>query len=262
MKALIQKHYEKLILGVVLLAVAATSFWLSIKAGDVAKDLAEKLQTKTSRNQKPLKPVTLDASAEALARLGAASAYKLDGEHNTFNPLTWVYDKDHILHSVIDNGSGGLSFEKAIPLNLTVEFAGVAGTGDPYRYQFTITKDYEKKPADRHPKTTSLSEGQKNELFSLKEVKGPKDAPTELVLEMLDGGEKFSVSAGKPYVTPLGWAADIKSLLDNHVFAAKRASESFTHRNSQYKIVAIQKDELVVSAANGLRRTLKVNAVP
>ena len=257
-----KKHYEKLVLGLVLLAVAATAFWLSLKVSDVRADLDTKLQAKVGGKQKPLKPVTLDASLEALTKLTSAPAFKLDGDHNTFNPWTWMYDNNKVLIKIPDGGGGGLSYEKAIALNLTVEFAGVAGTGDPYRYQFTITRDYEKLAAKRHPTTTSLNSGDKNDLFRLVEVKGPKEAPTGLTLELNENGEKVTLVPGKPFVQTVAWAADIKSQIDQHVFSNKRVDDTFTHRNSLYKIVAISKDELVVSAPTRSRKTLKATPAP
>ena len=55
----LKKHYEKIVLGVVLLGVAATSLLLTMRAGDERQKLAEQLQQKVGGKQKPLKPVEL-----------------------------------------------------------------------------------------------------------------------------------------------------------------------------------------------------------
>ena len=44
----LKKHYEKIVLGVVLLGVAATSLLLTMRAGDERQKLAEQLQQKLS----------------------------------------------------------------------------------------------------------------------------------------------------------------------------------------------------------------------
>lgn len=84
----LKKHYEKIVLGVVLLGVAATSLLLTMRAGDERQKLAEQLQQKVGGKQKPLKPVELAGSIASLERLSKPSVVALSGEHKTFNPGT------------------------------------------------------------------------------------------------------------------------------------------------------------------------------
>ena len=103
----LKKHYEKIVLGVVLLGVAATSLLLTMRAGDERQKLAEQLQQKVGGKQKPLKPVELAGSMASLERLSKASVVTLSGEHKTFNPGTWIRKADATIAPVGDKGGRG-----------------------------------------------------------------------------------------------------------------------------------------------------------
>lgn len=261
----LKKHYEKIVLGVVLLGVAATSLLLTMRAGDERQKLAEQLQQKVGGKQKPLKPVELAGSMVSLERLSKASVVTLSGEHKSFNPGTWIRKADATIAPVGDKGgrgAEGLKLTATHPLNLSVTYASIAGTGEPYRYQFVVAGDYEKQPAKRRPKTISLTEGTKNDLFVLREVRGPKDNPTEVVIEVLSGNERVTLTKDKAYTKGMDFAADLRYEAENKNFTAKRADESLMLSGVAYKIVAIQKDELVVSAPNQVRTTIKLSLAP
>ena len=261
----LKKHYEKIVLGVVLLGVAATSLMLTMRAGDERQKLAEQLQQKVGGKQKPLKPVDLDGSTASLERLSKPSVVSLSGEHKTFNPGTWIRKADGSIAPVGDKGGRGvegLALVATPPLNLSVTYASVAGTGEPYRYQFIVVRDHEKLSAKRRPTTISLTEGTKNDLFVLREVHGPKDNPTEVVIEVLSGNERVTLSKDKTFTKGMAFAADIRYEAENKNFVGKRADESLMLSGVTYKIVAIQKDELVVSAPNQVRTTIKLSPAP
>jgi hypothetical protein len=261
----LKKHYEKIVLGVVLLGVAATSLLLTMRASDERQRLAEQLQQKVAGQQKPVKPVDLAGSVVSLERLSKPSVVMLAGEHKTFNPGTWIRKADGGIAPVGDRGgrgAEGLALVAIHPLNLSVTYVAVAGTGDPYRYQFTVVRDYEKQASKRRPTTISLTEGTKNDLFLLREVQGPKDNPTAVVIDILEGNERVTLAKDKTYSKGMGYSGDLRYEAENKNFTGKRAEESLLLSGVSYKIVAIQKDELVVSAPNQVRTTIKLSAAP
>ena len=101
---------------------------------------------------------------------------------------------------------------------------------------------------------TSLTVGTKNDVMFLRDIKGPKEDPVELICELLETGERFVLSKEKDFRKPLGYAADLRH--ENKDFPAKRVDDSVTLAGVAYKIVAIGKDELVVSAPNQVRSTI------
>lgn len=257
------KHYEKLVLGAVLLLVAIGSLLMVFHVQDVRQSLAEQLEKKVSGKKKPIKPIDLTNGIAAIARLTSREPLELSGVHNTFNPVTWMMDKSKTMNPVTDpTGAVGLVYTKATPLDLVIVYTGVAGSDGQFRYQFEITRNHDKQPAKRRPTATSLNLGSKNDLFLLRDIKGPKDGATEVVIEFLDGEGKVALSINKPYTRTMGWAADLDYRWEKKSFLGKRAGDSMNLGTVTYKIVAIDKGEVVVSAPNSLRTVIKLTPAP
>jgi len=261
----LKKHYDKIVLVVVLLTVAAVSLLLTVRAGDERQKLADQLQQKVAGNQKAFKSVDLAASSLALEHLSSPMMVMLAGEHKTFNPNTWIRTTSGTIIPVKETGNKGprgLTLIATRPLALSITFSAVAGTGDPYRYQFNVLRDHEKQASKRRPLTVSLSEGSKNELFVLREVHGPKDNPTEVVIELLEGGGRATLIRDKPFTKGLAFAADLLYEAENKPINGKRAEETILLSSVAYKIVAIDKDALIIQASNKVRTTIKLAAAP
>ena len=261
----LKAHYDKIVLGVVLLAVAVMALFLTQAASSERGKLDEQLNKRVTGKQGEAKAVDLAAGTASLERLSQPAAIQLAGEHKTFNPITWVYKSDGTITPAGDrpgSGTRGLVLTATQPLNLSIQFSMVAGTTEPYRYQFSVTRDYERKADKRRPTVVSLTEGTKNDLFVLREVHGPKDNPTEVVIELLEGGEVVTLPKEKVFTKGLSFAADLTYPIENRTWSHKRVDEAFVLSSVSYKIVAIAKDEIVVSAPNRVRTTIKLSIVP
>lgn len=256
----LKKHYEKLILSVVLVAVAAAAFLLLIKVGQVKEDLANQLQERTRRAGRELKAVDLTTNEMAVAKIADGFAVPLAPDHGAFNPGTWDRENNQLRRKDPRAVLARLEVREIVPLNLVVSFTGVAGLADSPRYQFSITREYEKSAAKRRPTASSLTPGSKNDLFQLREVKGLPTAPTELVCELAESSQRFVVSGEQSLILPRGYAANLR--FDNRDLGVKRTDDTLNLAGATYKIVAITKDELVVSAPNQVRTSLRLTSAP
>jgi hypothetical protein len=257
----LKKHYEKLILSVVLLVVAGAAFWLTQRVESVRTTLEEQLKLTVGMKKKALKPVDLAGDVAALKQLSEPSDLDLSSKHNVFNPIRWIRGADGVPKPDPRRDlANSLKLVATSPLNLTVVYLGPTGTGDPYRYQFSVSRDYEKKVSSRRPVTVSLTEGTKNEWFYLREIRGPKESSSEVVIELIEGNERATLSKDKPFARGRGFQADLR--FEAKDFPARRVDDSLNLGGSLYKIVAIGKEELVVSAPNGTRTTVKLSTSP
>jgi len=256
----LKKHYEKLVLSIVLLAVAVAAFLLTVQVGNVKQTLADQLQQKIIKKGAVLPPIDLSTNQAAAARAAARIKVVLDGQHNTFNPGAWEKTPDGLRRKPGKAGLAGLSVARVIPLNLVLNFKGVAGVADNFRYQISVSREFEKLPAKRQPVITSLTVGSKDNLLQLVEVKGPKEDPTELLCELIETRERFVLTKEKDFRKPFGYAADLRS--EGKDFLAKRVDDALNLSGVTYKIVAIGKDELVVSAPNQVRTTIAAVPAP
>ena len=256
----IKKHYEKVILSVVLLAVAVVVFLLTVEVGAVKAELAEQLEQKTVRKGTPVAALDLSTQKLVVARSSQPLKLSLDGPHNTFNPGTWEKAGDVLRRKQGKAGLAGLAITRIIPLNLVIAYRGPVGVAENPRYQFAIAREFEKAPTKRQPVISSLTAGSKDAVLSLLEVRGPKEDPTELVCELVETRERFTLSRTKDFRKPLGYAADLRG--DGRDYLARRVDDVLQLGGATYKVVAIAKDELVVSAPNQVRTRFPVASAP
>jgi hypothetical protein len=250
----LKKHYEKIVLSVVLVAVAAAALYLTLEVGRVHSGLEDQLRNIAATRPKEFTPIDLAETTHALTRRVQGFALELDGPHNTFNPGTWTEENNQLRRKTGRGWIDLLEVEAIRPLNLIVQFSGVAGLAESPRYQFTVTREYEAQAMKRRPTMTSLTPGTKNDLFILREVKGSPENPRGFVCELVDEQQVFIVESDKPFIQTMGYVADLR--YDGRDLKDKRVDDSVNLSGAAYKIVAISKDEIVVSAPNHVRSTL------
>jgi hypothetical protein len=96
---------------------------------------------------------------------------------------------------------------------------------------------------------------------------GPLDDPASVVLELLDTGEKVTLtkqSKEVPYKRIDGYAADVSYPPGGlPPWKNKRVGDMLKFNNEEYKIVAINPNELILSAnSNQKKWTIKSNQTP
>ena len=254
----IKKHYEKVILSVVLLAVAVVVFLLTVEVGGVKDELAEQLAQKTVKKGASIPALDLSTQKVVVARSSQPLKVVLDGPHNTFNPGTWEKAGDVLRRKQGKAGLAGLTITRIIPLNLVIAYRGPVGVAENPRYQFSVAREYEKAPTKRQPVIASLTAGSKDAVISLIEVQGPKEDPTALVCELVETRERFTLTRTKDFRKPVAFAADLRG--DGRDYPARRVDDVLPLGGTSYKIVAIAKDELVISAPNQVRTRFPVSS--
>jgi len=131
----IKKHYEKLVLGVVLLAVAGVAIYLVLSVSQVKADLQTALEQAAGAKQKSLQPINLVTNEMELARVVKHVPVVLgDPDHYTFNPVTWARAANGRIEPTrgrADMGAAGLAYVESHDLYLEIGFSAVAGTPEP-----------------------------------------------------------------------------------------------------------------------------------
>ena len=92
--------------------------------------------------------------------------------------------------------------------------------------------------------------------FVLREVKGAKEDPSELVCELVETGETFTVTKERPFTKAYGFSVDLFYQFAKQDFNGKRVDDQLSLSGSNYKIVAITKDEVVVSDPDTKKRSV------
>lgn len=239
----LKRHYEKILLSVVLLCLAGTAAWFPAKIKKERED-AQNYKV-TLPTPKELKPLDLTTNQAALVRLKNPPTVDLAGGHNLFNPVTWKVKPDGTFLKIVREGVDALMLTKVTPLYFEIAYERPSAAG----YWIAVRHLSAKSPTRIYAKLNEKKE------FTLKEVKGETNDPTELVFELPETGELVSISKEKPYRRVEGYAADFRYEPDNQTFANKRVNETITFGGESYKIIAITDNEARVSAISTDKRT-------
>ena len=254
---ILRKHYEKIILSVVLVGLAAAAALLPLKVASVRRDLDSVTQGFTRRAVKPLPPLDLSTNMAALKRLAnPPKATFANPGHNLFNPIQWKRQgTDGPLIPQEQFGLSSLVVTNIVPLHLKIEFKGARDAGDNIRYDFVITREYATNTAAQKATPRVATVGGKTEVFLVKDVVGPPDNPTELVLELLDSKKTVTVSKVAVFSEVVAYAADLRYEVENKPFPKQRAGAKLTLSGNSYNIVAIGPDAVTIEDERTKKRT-------
>jgi hypothetical protein len=266
----LKKHYEKVLLSIVLLGLAAAAAalpWQVSHERDRLEEIGRNLTVKVK--PKPFKPLDewLNTNKTTLARLESPLNLQLSGPHNLFNPVQWKKTPDNVLVPIrtgSELGPEALKVKEIQELNLSITFdvAAVVTPTEPIRYEVSIKRETDSNPR-AIKKMVNFGTGNKNDQFELLSVQGATNDPTALVIKLTGEFDPISISKDKPYVRPIGYAVDLVYPPGKQTFLHKRPNDQIKLEGDPetYKIVAINRNEVVLSADSNKRRTIiKYNA--
>jgi hypothetical protein len=259
----LKKHYEKLILGVVLLGLAGAAAFLPIKINSEKKDLENKKISLT--NPKIVQLTNLDMTmADAAVKLMATPKLISFSEPNKlFNPMPWQKTPDGKLIPAIKVGPNAMTVTNIVPLYLKLSLDNVEPV-DPPKYVIGVERQAAPKAGDRRKKESYCVPNVKaNDAFTITAVKGTPNDPSQLVVILNDTGEQGIITKDKPYQRVDGYMADLKYDLERKSWVNRRVGQTLTFNGEDYNIVAINQNEVVLSANRNQKKwTIKYNPGP
>ena len=253
---LLKKHYEKIVLGVVLLVLMVGAAMLPIMIGRERDDLNKTAEEIINRPAKPLEPLDLSTNEIHLKQLKAGYSLDLSSSNKVFNPSQWQEAPDGRLIKLTTGreiGIEAVTVTKQTPLYLIISFDSVREAGN--NYVISVERQASSNVSQRRKKVYYVAPGGKNDAFSLREVKGPAENPTELVLELTDSQDRVVVTKEKPFSREDGYMVDLKYEPEKRTWNDQRVDSTIKIGNETYKIVAIQKSEIVFSAKTNDKKT-------
>jgi len=254
----LKKHYEKVLLGVVLagLAVGAALLpWMISAERNSLKEMADAI---INRPVKELQPPTnlLARAADVLQRAAAPAVLDFSSENNLFNPVQWQKLPDgRMVKGANRSELEALTVTKMTPLYTILTLETVITNDAGARYMIGVAREAAPRPGDRVKRTAgaAFNEKKEKENFIIREVKGAAAAPTELVLELLDSSVRGTVAKGKPFKHVDGFMADLKysNPPENRSWPNQRVGSRLRIGAEDYIVVAISTNEVVLSAPSG-----------
>lgn len=260
----LKKHYEKILLGVVLIGMAVALALLPFFIGSEKQKLKDMASAVLHPKVKPLTNLDLTLSEQALKRLASPAVIDFGPPNRLFNPMPWQKTAENHLILRESVGPSRVVVTNVTPLYLELTLDSV-NLSDPNNPQYVIGIEKQADPNASHRRKTqrlcSLNPPSKNETFTMLEVKGKPDDPTQIVVQLNDSGEKAVITKDKPFQRVDGYMADLHYDLEKKVWPRERVnSPPITLNGEEYKIVAINQNEVVLSAKlNGKKWPIKAN---
>ncbi len=258
----LKKHYEKLILGVVLLGLAGAAAFLPIKINSEKTDLENKKITLTTPKTAPLTNIDMTAADAAVKLMASPKLINFSEPNKLFNPMPWQQAPDGRLIPAIKVGPNALTVTNIVPLYLKLTLDQVEQL-DPPKYVIGVERQAAPRAADRHKKQSYCTPNTKYDVFTLTAVKGNPNDPSQLVVTLNDTGEQGIITKDKPYQRVDGYMADLKYDLEKKSWVNRRVGQTLTFNGEDYNIVAINQNEVVLSANRNQKKwTIKYNPGP
>jgi hypothetical protein len=256
---LLKKHYEKILLGGVLLILAVSAALLPIMISGERDDLRIKADAIINLPPKALPPLNLSTQEVTLRQLQAGIRIDLANSNKVFNPVLWQKMPDGRLVKIQTGeevGPRALVVTKQTPLYFVVTFDSVS-TNDAgvARYAIGVERQAALDTAKRRKKQYFANVGDKNDAFQLQEVKGTEESGPELVLGLTETGESVRIAKDKPFKREDGYTVDLKYDPENKKWVNQRVGGALNFASENYNIVAISKNELVVLAKSNQKKT-------
>ncbi len=260
----LKKNYEKVLLSVVLLGLVVAVGFLPFKIGSEKQKLEDMRITLTAK-PKPLPALDMAPENVALKLMTDPPLVDFSAPNRLFNPMLWQRAADgHLIKADSSNiGPNALVVSNRTPLYLKLSLDSVTVLDSGTRYVIGVEKEAATNPKDRPHKETYSSVNTKNDTFTLTEVKGAtpdNQTNVTLVLVLNDTGQRVEVSKEKPFQRVDGYMVDLKYPPENKTFpAGRRVGAQLAFNGEDYKIVAITENELVLSAPNQKKWTVKIS---
>jgi len=267
----IKNHYEKILLGAVLLGLVGllVAMWFVIEAD---KEKMENLSTTYfPKTPQPLPDLNLKAQDEAMSRLATPPTLDLSTTNKLFNPVPWLMDRGKL--KKIDNdtmfGPGAIVVTNIEPLYFTITLETATTNAAGGLYTFIEEDQSASRTWERRSRRHYLAVGEavsdktvtgKDESFKLVSIKGSPENPEELELKLAGAGGTVPLSKAKPFRRVDAYTADLTYAPDNLNFPELRVGSLIRFGGEGYYIIGIDQHEVVLLAQSNQKRWTKTYA--
>lgn len=265
----LKNHYEKLILGLTLLLMAAGAVMLVLEAGMVQEELDGYRKTIVESEGKP--PTTEDSAARKKTLDQARRPPQTDfvKVHRVFNPDAWYVDTNGNLVAGTNVGVNRLVVQSITPQQLQLEFAAVGGSPERPSVSFNMVRQFGRTPAETNRTRRSITLNTTNTSNTLdparklvlhaREIGGTPEAP-EAKLELHEPGKdplKFLLSKAQNFATVIDYVAHIYYEVEtNFVWKVARKDTPLVFAGDTNIVVEVTATNVILRAVSNDKITI------
>ncbi len=264
----LKSHYEKIILGVVLLLMAVGAVFLVFYVGSVQEDLKKFKDNPVGQKGNAPPSENFTNLVKALTRATNPLQVEFTKVHKVFNPEPWYMSTNGDLIAGTNVGVGRLELKSITPLYLKLWFDSIGGTVGRETVKINVMRDFARTTADQGKKTLTLSLNSTNiqntldatnrlQVFA-REIGGTPESP-EAKLELTELGKepvKFTVSKTQGYTNVVEYVAFLVYPVEsNYVWRAARKGQPMIFAGDTNIVVEINASNVVVRAISNDKPT-------
>jgi len=245
----LKKNYEKVILGVVVLATLVLVASLPFMVSSEKKKLADQVNQVIHPNATPLPPLDLSKEDDFINRAHNSITVNLDKPHKIFNSVRWQLKNNAPYRNPAGEELDKLVVTKISPLYETYSLiTASASPGIATRYAIGIKHEGAATIAGRNVKPTYAAMNQTTNNFTVVAAEGPEENPNSVTLELSDTGKRVVITKEKPFQRIEAYTADLLYPPENKPFPNRRTTDpsSICFANECYKVIDISEREVVL----------------
>lgn len=252
-----KKHYEKIVLGVVLAGLIGVLVFMLFYIAADKEAMEETINSVINPPVKPLPDLDLTTNAAAMTRLQSPFVLDLETGNKVFNPFEWQKTLDgRLVKKDTSTGPQVVVVTGITPLYLVLKLDAVMTNELGARYNISVEDQAASLAAKRVPHHHYVSAGDKpNDTFQLLKVQGPPENPDALILKVMDTGETATVTRDKPFRRVDAYMADFRYDPERKVFRARRAGDRVLFGGTDYLVEDVNSNELILTDLSNQKKT-------
>ncbi|PAW85417.1 MAG: hypothetical protein B9S33_09885 [Pedosphaera sp. Tous-C6FEB] len=145
----LKNHYEKIVLGLMLLLMASGAVLLVLEAGSVQERLQAYRDLVISGESKPPPAQDVEKMKSLLSAATKPSQTDFATVHRVFNPGAWFVGTNGDLIAGTKVGVSQLAVHSITPQRLLLELVSVGGTADRATASLRVTREFARTPAEQ-----------------------------------------------------------------------------------------------------------------
>ncbi|NBV24326.1 MAG: hypothetical protein EBS05_20710 [Proteobacteria bacterium] len=150
----LKNHYEKLILGLMLLLMAVAGVVLAMEVSSVQEDLDKYRKLTLEGGGKPAPKEDMSSYSNALVRAMNPPQVDFATVHRVFNPAAWYSDTNNALLAGTNLGVSRLTVEKIVPQQLKLELVSTGGVPGRETVSLNVVREFARTVADQKGRKT------------------------------------------------------------------------------------------------------------
>ncbi len=264
----LKSHYEKIILGVMLLLMAAGAVVLVLEVGSVQEELDKYRKITLEGEGKRPPPEDIGRLTKVLNESHNPPQVEFTKVHKVFNPDTWYVNSGGDLVAGTNVGVNRLEVKSITPQHLKLELVGIGGTPERPSVKVNMIKEFAKTLPEQGKKPVSISLNTTNAINTLdsarklvllaREIGGTPENP-EVKFELAEPGKdpiRFTMSKAQGFTNVVEYAAHIVYPVEsNYVWRVARRDTSMVFAGDTNIIVEITATNVILKAISNDKPT-------